>query len=774
MAVTKTTGWYTISGLGGFNSKNGYVGETDWYWGKYNGGVRSGFIGVGVVNNASRSAVLVFWVKFPSSLISSNITIDKIEVQMSQTVSSGISSGKNYATFACATNVQPDTPQAWNGTGRTNNPKIFASDNTVTTQTAGTTWYPTYTYTVTSRSNLPAGTEGCYIQFSGGNYQVQSMSEFTMGASTYPKFRFTYTDSSTTTYTITYYRNSTTSDTTTTSGGTVTSGTSYTLASCPWTRSGYSFNGWSTSRSASSGSAAGSTVAASTVNKNQVWYATWKSTVSSKTITFVDGSGYNSNGSKTAYSSSTSFRFPDESDLQWSRSGYTLKGWDTSSSGSTVVYSKDTSYSIAYSSLQSRYYAVWEADKVTRYITYYPGAYATVSNTSGNAKTQSYTEGSTVELYSNTTFTGETNYTYYTTNYYLQGGVVTAYNYPSTSSSYTRTGSSSNYCYSVQDDKKISYSYDYWRASDLTNGVRECGSKYNNLTGNITMWPDWESTVNYTAQFNPLTVSRDGYTFLGWATTSTGTPKYYSGTRYSQSSNQNLYAIWEANTYTIYYKPTVYCIESSSWADTSATPNTSYSLSTSYFTGVTWNAASQTYYTNYNCNTGAFSNGATSVSTSNSTYKQYRYKQTAWQTNNSLNSGTPISTYNNSSGASSITLYPYMGSNIDNGYQNDVVFTILEAPVKVGWAFKGWNTSSAGTGTMYQPGDKITQSKSTANFYNTQLYAIWEPEWTVKINNGTSWSDYHVWIYTGATSNNGWQQAIPYVYDGSKWKLTSI
>ena len=159
-----TTDWYTISQLGDFNSKNGYVGGNSWYWGKYkDDNARSGYMGVGTVNGSSRNAVLVFWIKFPSFLVSSNITIDKIEVQMNQTVSNGIPSGNNYATYACAVGVQPDTPKAWNGSGQTNNPKVFATDNTVTTRTAGTTWNPTYTYKVTNRNNLPAGSSVCYI-----------------------------------------------------------------------------------------------------------------------------------------------------------------------------------------------------------------------------------------------------------------------------------------------------------------------------------------------------------------------------------------------------------------------------------------------------------------------------------------------------------------------------------------------------------------------------------------------------------------------------------
>lgn len=90
-------------------------------------------------------------------------------------------------------------------------------------------------------------------------------------------------------------------------------------------------------------------------------------------------------------------------------------------------------------------------------------------------------------------------------------------------------------------------------------------------------------------------------------------------------------------------------------------------------------------------------------------------------------------------------------------------------PINSSATFIEWNTNSNGGGTGYDtPMDALDAG------YTGTLYAIWEPEWTVKINNGTNWGDYHVWIYTGATSNNGWQQAIPYMYDGSNWKLTKI
>lgn len=674
MATTETTGWYTISGLSGFNSKNGYVGETSWFWGKYNNGARSGFIGVGNVNGSSRSAVLVFWLPFPSSLISSNITIDKIEVQMSQTVSSGISSGKNYATFACATGVAPDTPKAWNGSGRTNDPKIFATDNSVTTKTAGTTWYPTYTYTVTNRSNLPAGSKGCYIQFSGGNYQVQSMSEFTMGT-TYPRFRFTYTNSSPTPtyYTITYNPNGASGSSVSDS---VASGSTYTLRStCPWSRSGYTFKGWNASST-------GTTPANSsqTCTGNKIWYAIWKQNVTQYTARF------------------------------------------------------------------------------------YPGDHATVSNTSANAISRTYTKGGSLTLLSNTAFTGESDQIYYTTKYYLQGGDITSYNYPSSSSSYTRSGSSSNYCYSVRDDKKSSYSYEYWYGSD-TSGVRKCGDTYSNLEGNINMWPFWSETVNYNAYFNPPNASRAGYRLSGWATSPTGTPNYQSGTRYQQSSDQNLYAIWEANqVYINYYTDNDTAQPTDTVVQGPYNVGDTVRLSDgSGWTSSKW-GSSVTFYTNYNFQGGSFSNGVTP----NSTYSISRTGKYDWVISGWFHGSQHYELQGWITLNSNIGIYPYWADS--SSIVSHAAFTPI-TPIRKGYKFLNWNTQANGNGTAYYTN---TNYNTSAIDKDLTLYAIWEPEWTIKINNGTNWGDYHVWIYTGATSNKGWQQAIPYLYDGSNWKITKI
>ncbi len=49
------------------------------------------------------------------------------------------------------------------------------------------------------------------------------------------------------------------------------------------------------------------------------------------------------------------------------------------------------------------------------------------------------------------------------------------------------------------------------------------------------------------------TPERDGYSFVGWATTKTGSVSYKASQQYTSDKDITLYAVWEANTYTISY-----------------------------------------------------------------------------------------------------------------------------------------------------------------------------------------------------------------------------
>lgn len=531
------------------------------------------------------------------------------------------------------------------------------------------------TYTFSSGLSTLTGGETIWVWLQGDSSSSYSEGRW---SSSYPIYlNITYGGTTPTNYTITYYRNFSTSDNTKESGGTVASGTYYILEDCPWTRQGYSFNGWVASRSSSTIYDPGASVKASS---NQTWYATWVQNVTQYTVNF------------------------------------------------------------------------------------YPGDHANVSNTYANAISRTYTEGGSLTLLSNTAFTGESEYTYYTTNYYLQGGDVTSYNYPSSSSRYTRSGSSSNYCYSVEDDKKTDYSYEYWYGSD-TSGVRKCGDTYNNLDGNINMWPNWTGTTNYNAQFNPPDASRTGYRLSGWATSSTGTPNYQSGTNYQQSSNKTLYAIWEADqVYINYYTDNVTLQPTNTVVQGPYDVGDRIILSDgSGWISSKW-GSSVTFYTNYNFQGGSFSNGVTP----NSTYSVPRTGKYDWVISGWLRGSQRYELSEQIRLNSNISLQPYWADS--SSIVSHAEFTPI-TPIRKGYKFLNWNTQANGNGTAYYANTNYDTSDIDKDL---TLYAIWEPEWTIKINNGTNWGDYHVWIYTGTTSNNGWQQAIPYVYDGSNWKLTKI
>lgn len=682
-----TTNWYTITSLnnassGTFNSKNGYRGNSSskWYWGKYSSGARGGYFGRGTVDGNIQHAVLVFWVPFPTVAVGSTKKVTKIEVEMYQNKCSGIDSGRELRAYACkgGPSGANDTPANWlNGTGGVTG--VFASNRSVTTGNYTST---PATYTFSNTSGFAANTSGCFICFTGNDNQL-NLTEFDMGKkSNYPQFRFTYTDSSSTptNYTITYYRNFSTSDNTTQSGGTVASGKYYDLMACPWTRSGYSFNGWATSRSASSGHGAGTSVKASS---NQIWYATWQQNTPS-TVTFTFDPGSYSDGSKVSYTRSYAYStrevsLPDGDDYFTGRSD----------SGSQEYF----------------------------YLTCNCGA-------------GSFSNGVSVAQVSNDWTRLQTQYVQ--NGWSLNNGVTSA-----------------PYLTSYTPNRDVTF-YPYW------GGER------------VSHW-EWDVVLKIPNE-QP---TRSGYSFVKWNTSSSG-----SGTSYQPGdsirqlktdgsfSNKTLYAIWEDSEFKITFSPGNYGRGNSK--ELTTTNGKLTTLPSDYFT----RPAGTTYYFNYYLQGGTMSTPpGFSVDTSATYGPHYQTSNKTTYYHNYWNTDPNGSPKNNMgvdcwqcnitySFTSDMTIYPEWGSSVPK-------YT-LPTPTKVGYKFVAWNTNASGTGTNYAAGTEFALRS------NKTFYAIWEPEWTIKINNGTTWGDYHVWIYTGTTSNNGWQQAIPYVYDGSNWKLTKI
>lgn len=150
-------------------------------------------------------------------------------------------------------------------------------------------------------------------------------------------------------YTITFYKNDGTNTVWSTNYAYADSMTA-TMASAP-TRTGYTFQGWSTSSSATSGYNAGSAVS---VSGSTTFYAIWK--INTITVTYNANGGSGGPGSQTVNTNSS---FNINGSTYPTRNNYIFKGWSTSSSAKTATYKKGTTPSISTGTSNITYYAVW-------------------------------------------------------------------------------------------------------------------------------------------------------------------------------------------------------------------------------------------------------------------------------------------------------------------------------------------------------------------------------------------------------------------------------
>ena len=139
------------------------------------------------------------------------------------------------------------------------------------------------------------------------------------------------------------------------SSQTKTHGTTLTLSSTKPTRTGYVFQGWGTSASDTSVDYAAG--ASYTSNSAITLYAIWK--INTYTITYNANGGSLGNVSKqTKNYGETIALTGNTAETRPTRSGYTFKGWGTSSSATTVTYIAGASYT---SNADITLYAVWSS-----------------------------------------------------------------------------------------------------------------------------------------------------------------------------------------------------------------------------------------------------------------------------------------------------------------------------------------------------------------------------------------------------------------------------
>lgn len=102
-----------------------------------------------------------------------------------------------------------------------------------------------------------------------------------------------------------------------------------------------------------------------------------------------------------------------------------------------------------------------------------------------------------------------------------------------------------------------------------------------------------------------------------------------------------------------------------------------------------------------------------------------------------------------------------------NGLVNISTFKLT----RPGYSFVGWGTSSTATSGFGQDDTSLVPTSISSNIKNgdttVTLYAIWKPNGTVRISNGSSFDLYIPYIYNGSD----WEPYLAYIYDGSNWVL---
>lgn len=299
-------------------------------------------------------------------------------------------------------------------------------------------------------------------------------------------------------------------------------GQSITITYSKPTRNGYTFLGWSTWSGSTEAEVAYTPGYSYSSDYDITLYAVWKqnqTTQYSLSFNLQGGTG-SINTLYGSYGSSVQIPY-----VYPTKSGYTFKGWSTSSSG-TVSYLPGDYYTLYWN---ATLYAVWEYNSST---TYYTITY-NANGGSGAPSSQSKSKGvgiylsSTKPTKSGYTFLGWSTSSTSTTAYYQPGDY---YNIDA-----------DLYLYAVWEKSQTSQ---YCTITFDANGGTGAPANQQKVIGESTYIPYTKPT-------------RSGYTFLGWSTSRYATSADYQPAQtYTPYEDMTLYAVWEQNvvkTWTITY-----------------------------------------------------------------------------------------------------------------------------------------------------------------------------------------------------------------------------
>ena len=477
-----------------------------------------------------------------------------------------------------------------------------------------------------------------------------------------------------------------------------------TLPTC--SRTGYTFLGWYT---ASSGGTKISTT--TVVTKDITYYAQWS--INSYTLTFNPNGGTVTPTSKDLEYNSAYGTLPTPTRASDAQYTYTFAGWYTAATGGTQVTAttkmaaKDTTV-----------YAHWTSN-TRSYTVSYQTTYGTLNRTSQSVAYNS--KGScTLTMPDNTA-----EFTYTFVGWYTAAnGGGTKVGSELTLETPAIKGTVTYYAYVTRSTKSYTHTF--------------------NANGGGTVSPATITKAYNTALGTLPTVSRTGYTFVGWFDTSAASGGTQATTTTKVTGTKTWYARWSINSYT-------FTFDKNGGNTPSATTITKeYNTAIGTLPTCTRNADNTYTYAFAGWFDTSASSGGTQLTTATkvtsnktwyarwtSTYKNYTV---TWNGNG----GTP------SKSSSSF-------------HYNDALGTLPTA-TRTGYTFKGWSTSKTGTVNV------STTTKVTAN---VTYYAVWTINsytWTFDANGGTGDTtktlNYNATLSTLPTASRASTAANNYTFAG--------
>ncbi len=274
------------------------------------------------------------------------------------------------------------------------------------------------------------------------------------------------------------------------------------------------------------------------------------------------------------------------------------------------------------------------------------------------------------------------------------------------------------------------------KGNQYYNADNSSDKKYN-VKSNLTLYAGWEKELEIcnivfyanggtgsmkslsakngeTIKISANLFKREGYKFIQWNTSSNGSGKSYKDkASIKVTSNLSLYAIWEANKYTIKFdlnkgsgsKPNdVTATYGASLPSISEIPTKSGYIFMGWYDNKDWTKGNQYYKED---NTGVKNYDIKSDLTLYAGWEKKEEKATKYRVAFNPNEG---------SGGQS--------KPVDAEYGKSMPIISKTAPTRKGYTFKGWYDSITG-GTMYYKSDG-SSAKNYDKKTSTTLYARWE------------------------------------------------